>query len=81
MKRHTKRKQFRWHVFHVNCDCASYDHARQRLTRSGTFMRCYHCGKKLGDFDTTYYGPVVAATPGDAITWAKKVYTGNRKLP
>lgn len=59
-----------WHVYHVNCDCCSYDMARMRHNNPGTWMRCDYCKKQLGDMETFYRGRFHARTESGAILMA-----------
>ena len=59
-----------WPV-HINCDCASYDWARRRPLRSGEWMRCLYCHRRLGDMEITHYPKVRARTTGEAWAIAK----------
>lgn len=51
-----KAKLRTWHVYHVNCDCASYEHAWQREPGSFRFHRCIFCHHQLGDMQLVYRG-------------------------
>lgn len=62
-------KRRRWYVFHVNCDCCSYDHARP-IVPQGTFMRCTYCKRSLGDMEAIPRGHFNAVSESDAIRMA-----------
>lgn len=61
-----KLKPRKWHIFKVNCDCASYTWMRQRLPAYNRFMRCRLCNKQIGDMEYRYVGKVVAETESQA---------------
>lgn len=61
----------RWYVFHVNCDCCSYDHARP-VVPQGTFMKCSHCKRSLGDMEAIPRGHFNAVSESEAIEMADK---------
>lgn len=57
----------RWfYLAHVNCDCASYDHAWLRPFHSGEWPHCILCKKKLGDMEIRWLGKFKASTIGEA---------------
>lgn len=58
----------KFHIFHINCDCASYYDARQRMPNSMRFMRCIYCKKQLGDMQIMFKGTVHAESDREAIT-------------
>lgn len=65
-----KRKRIvkpRWfYLGHINCDCASYDHAWLRAFHSGEWPHCVLCKKKLGDMEIQWRGRFKATTIGEA---------------
>jgi len=58
-----------FHLFSINCSCASYKTVRNRRLHSGKFMRCDLCNKQLGDFDILYLGFTTAKMEHEA--WEK----------
>lgn len=67
---HSRARVRRWHVVHVNCDCAAYNHAMLRppgCRGTAAQMRCIHCKKGLGDMEVQYHGYVYTVRPSDAV--------------
>jgi hypothetical protein len=62
----------KWHIYHINCDCASFRDARRRLPDPFKFMRCRFCGKQLGDMQVQYIGTFEAASDGEAIKMSRQ---------
>ena len=58
------------HVYHINCDCASYYDARMRPVSCG-FVRCRACHKQLG-FEAYYIGRITGRDEADIMRKAKK---------
>ena len=60
-----------WHVFFINCDCASGYHARRRkatVTNNGSIiMNCPWCKTPLGYMQFNYVGTFKAKYPEEAI--------------
>jgi hypothetical protein len=46
-------------IVHVNCNCGAYNAAYlKRSLGNGRFIKCKHCGKKLGDLEIDFLGEV-----------------------
>jgi hypothetical protein len=61
----------RWfYLAHVNCDCASYNHAWLRQIHSGEWRHCIYCRKKLGDMEIMNFGAFKARDINEA--WEMK---------
>ena len=56
-----------WHVYKINCDCASYTTTRRRMASSGQLIRCDYCHKQLGDMEVNFWGTYKVKTPSEAI--------------
>jgi hypothetical protein len=64
-------KLIKFHVFFINCDCASFYDARTRMPNSTQYMRCLFCKKQLGDMQTQFKGTVYAESDCEAIKLIK----------
>jgi hypothetical protein len=65
----------KWHVFYINCDCASFYDARSRMPASNRYMRCLLCKKQLGDMEVQFKGTFEAESDREAIRIAKMTKT------
>lgn len=63
-----------WHVYHVNCDCASYNHAWQREVSGFRCHRCIFCNRRLGLMELHFYASVRAISEYQAIGMAVPKY-------
>ncbi len=64
-------------IVHVNCNCGAYNAAYlKRSLGNGRFVKCKHCGKKLGDLEIDFLGEVVAK--GDLV--AMEVWKTQKQL-
>lgn len=57
----------KWHVYHINCDCAAYNEARRYPSRARLGIRCSLCYRILGPMQYDKYGVVDAETAGEAV--------------
>lgn len=67
-----------WHIFRINCDCAAFHDARQRMSDPMKFMRCKLCGAKLGDMQVEFLGSVRENTEMEAIQKIREIQNGKR---
>jgi hypothetical protein len=61
----------KWHVFFINCDCASYHDVRKKMPSLNQYMRCKYCKKQLGDMQVYFKATIEAISDTEAIEKAK----------
>ena len=66
----------KWHVFFINCDCASFYDARRRMPDPYKHMRCLFCKKQLGGMQVQFKGTFEAESDREAIRMAREVNKG-----
>jgi hypothetical protein len=64
-------KEYTWHVYFINCDCAGHFEARLRIVPDTKYMRCQLCRKQVGPMQERDYGVVKAMSEAEAIKKAK----------